>query len=47
MVTLRYGLTKFIDNNTLSVEYDPAHARLQPDASCSAIQVKKFPQCRR
>jgi hypothetical protein len=41
--TLRYGWTKFQDQNTLSIEYDPAQlgfaqSFLQP------LQVKKFPQ---
>ncbi|MGE0812089.1 MAG: TonB-dependent receptor [Vicinamibacterales bacterium] len=42
VVTLRYGITKFIDNNTLSIDFDPADLGFN-SAFASAIQTKKFP----
>ena len=41
--TLRYGWTKFQDQNTLSVEYDPAQLGFA-QSFLSPLQVKKFPQ---
>jgi hypothetical protein len=42
VVTLRYGLTKFIDDDTLSIDFDPASLGFA-SAFSSAIQTKKFP----
>jgi trimeric autotransporter adhesin len=42
VVTLRYGWTKFIDNDTLSIDFDPATLGFAP-AFSNAIQTKKFP----
>ena len=44
VVTLRYGLTKFVDNDTLSVEFDPADARLLARPSSTRCRCEKFPQ---
>jgi hypothetical protein len=41
--TLRYGWTRFQDQNTLSVEYDPAQLGFD-QSFLSPLQVKKFPQ---
>ena len=45
VVTLRYGYTKFIDNNTLSTDFDPATLGFSPNF-LNATQVDKFPQIR-
>jgi len=42
VVTLRYGLTQFRDDDTLSLDFDPATLGFDPRFS-SAIQTKKFP----
>ena len=42
VLTLRYGLTQFRDDNTLSIDFDPATLGFAP-AFSSAIQTKKFP----
>lgn len=42
VVTLRYGLTQFRDDDTLSIDFDPASLGFDP-AFSSAIQTKKFP----
>jgi hypothetical protein len=42
VVTLRYGWTKFIDDDTLSIDFDPATLGFAP-AFSNAIQTKKFP----
>ena len=43
VMTLRYGMTQFRDDDTLSIDFDPAS--LGFDAAFSnAIQTKKFPQ---
>ncbi|HJU44813.1 MAG TPA: TonB-dependent receptor [Vicinamibacterales bacterium] len=42
VLTLRYGLTQFRDDNTLSIDFDPATLGFNP-AFSSAIQTKKFP----
>jgi hypothetical protein len=41
--TLRYGWTRFMDQNTLSVEYDPAQLGFS-NTFLSPLQVQKFPQ---
>ena len=41
--TLRYGWTKFQDQNTLSVEYDPAQLGFSQNF-LSNLQVQKFPR---
>jgi hypothetical protein len=41
--TLRYGWTRFKDQNTLSVEYDPSQLGFD-QSFLSPLQVKKFPQ---
>ena len=41
--TLRYGWTKFQDQNTLSIEYDPAQLGFS-NTFLSPLQVQKFPQ---
>jgi hypothetical protein len=43
VITARYGWTRFIDNNTLSIEYDPAQLGFAP-SFLDAIQVDKFPR---
>lgn len=43
VVTLRYGWTKFQDQNTLSVEYDPTQLGFN-SAFTNGLQVKKFPR---
>jgi trimeric autotransporter adhesin len=40
--TLRYGMTKFIDDDTLSIDFDPSTLGFAP-AFSNAIQTKKFP----
>lgn len=42
VVTLRYGLTQFRDDDTLSIDFDPAALGFSP-AFSNAIQTKKFP----
>lgn len=42
VVTLRYGLTQFRDDDTLSIDFDPATLGFS-SAFSSAIQTKKFP----
>lgn len=42
VLTLRYGLTQFRDDDTLSIDFDPASLGFDP-AFSSAIQTKKFP----
>ena len=42
VVTLRYGWTQFRDDDTLSIDFDPATLGFAP-AFSSAIQTKKFP----
>ena len=41
--TLRYGWTRFKDQNTLSVEYDPAELGFAP-SFLAPLQQKKFPR---
>ena len=43
VVTLRYGYTQFRDDDTLSIDFDPASLGFAP-AFSSAIQTKKFPR---
>ncbi len=43
VATLRYGWTKFQDQNTLSVEYDPSQLGFA-SSFLSPLQVKKFPR---
>jgi trimeric autotransporter adhesin len=43
VVTLRYGWNRFLDNNTLSTDFDAATLGF-PSSFLSAIQVNKFPQ---
>jgi hypothetical protein len=42
VVTLRYGMTQFRDDDTLSIDFDPATLGFAP-AFSSAIQTQKFP----
>ena len=42
MLTFRYGWTEFRDDNTLSIDFDPATLGFS-SAFSSAIQTKKFP----
>ncbi len=42
VVTLRYGMTKFIDDDTLSIDFDPSSLGFAP-AFSNAIQTDKFP----
>ena len=42
VLTLRYGMTKFIDDDTLSIDFDPATLGFA-SAFSNAIQTKKFP----
>lgn len=42
VVTLRYGMTQFHDDDTLSIDFDPASLGFSPSFT-SAIQTKKFP----
>ena len=42
VVTLRYGWTQFIDDDTLSIDFDPSTLGFAP-AFSSAIQTPKFP----
>ncbi len=42
-LTLRYGWTRFIDDNTLSIDFDPGDLGFSP-IFLNAIQVDKFPQ---
>jgi hypothetical protein len=43
VATLRYGFTKFIDDDTLSIDYDPADLGFS-QTFLSQIQRKKFPR---
>jgi hypothetical protein len=43
VVTLRYGWTRFLDDDTLSIDFNPATLGFNP-AFSSAIQTEKFPQ---
>ena len=43
VVTLRYGWTKFQDQNTLSVEYDPKQLGFNSSFT-NGLQVQKFPR---
>lgn len=43
VVTLRYGLTQFHDDDTLSIDFDPASLGFS-SAFVNTMQVKKFPQ---
>jgi hypothetical protein len=43
VVTLRYGWNRFLDNNTLSTDFDPSALGL-PSALLGAMDVQKFPQ---
>ncbi len=43
VMTFRYGWTKFQDQNTLSVEYDPSQLGFA-SSFLSPLQVKKFPR---
>jgi hypothetical protein len=45
VVTLRYGYTRFIDNNTLSIDFDPASLNFSQNF-LGLNQVDKFPQIR-
>ena len=42
VVTLRYGMTKFIDDDILSIDFDPSTLGFA-SAFSNAIQTKKFP----
>jgi trimeric autotransporter adhesin len=42
VMTFRYGWTRFLDDDTLSIDFDPATLGFAP-AFSSAIQTKKFP----
>ena len=42
VLTLRYGMTQFRDDDTLSIDFDPASLGFNP-AFSNAIQTKKFP----
>ncbi|MDP2856003.1 MAG: hypothetical protein Q8N90_02660, partial [bacterium] len=42
VLTLRYGLSKFIDNNTLSIDFDPSTLGFS-NTFVSQMQVKKYP----
>lgn len=41
--TLRYGWNRFYDNNTLSIDFDPAQLGF-PSSFLGALQTQKFPQ---
>jgi hypothetical protein len=43
VATLRYGMTKFIDDDTLSIDYDPADLGFS-QTYLNQIQVKKMPR---
>ncbi len=45
VIALRYGYTRFIDDDTLSVDFDPASLGFSPTFT-NALQVPKFPQVR-
>ncbi len=45
VVALRFGYTRFIDNDTLSLDFDPSTLGFAP-TFLNAIQVRKFPQVR-
>jgi len=42
VLTLRYGMSKFIDNNTLSIAFDPTSLGFS-NTFINQMQVKKFP----
>ena len=42
VLSFRYGWNRFIDNNTLSIDYNPADLGF-PSSFLSALQVEKFP----
>lgn len=43
VLTLRYGWTRFIDDDTLSIDFDPASLNFN-QSFLNSIQVKKFPR---
>jgi hypothetical protein len=43
VVTARYGWTRFIDNDTLSIDYDPADLGFSSNY-LNSLQTKKFPR---
>ncbi len=43
VATLRYGFTKFVDDDTLSIDYDPAQLGFSQNF-LSQMQVQKFPR---
>ena len=43
VLTLRYGWNRFLDNNTLSIDFDPSVLGF-PSSFLSATQADKFPQ---
>ncbi len=43
VATLRYGFTKFVDDDTLSIDYDPAQLGFSQNF-LSQMQVEKFPR---
>ena len=43
VLTLRYGMTKFIDDDTLSIDFDPADLGFS-QTFLGQIQVDKFPR---
>jgi hypothetical protein len=43
VLTLRYGWTRFIDNNTLSIDFDPSTLGFS-QSFINSLQVDKFPQ---
>jgi hypothetical protein len=45
VLTLRYGYTRFIDNNTLSIDFDPATLGFS-STFLNSVQQDKFPQIR-
>jgi hypothetical protein len=45
VATLRYGYTRFIDNDTTTIDFDPATLGFSP-TFLSATQIDKFPQIR-
>jgi trimeric autotransporter adhesin len=45
VMTLRFGMTRFPDNNTLSADFDPRTLAFSPTYA-SQIQLNKFPQVR-
>src|SRR5690606_24130962 len=43
VATFRYGWTRFVDNNTLSIDYDPADLGFN-QSFLDSLQVDKFPR---